>query len=66
MEKGVKVYSRDGKHEGATTGGVRPCGMEGCKGQRVGVRWDDGKLTYPCTGGMGFTLDGSMRVLTIE
>lgn len=48
-----KILSRDGKHIGTTTGGnSRKCPMESCRGERVGVRWDDGKLTYPCTAGM--------------
>ena len=48
-----KILSRDGKHIGTTTGGKsRQCRLESCKGERVGVRWDDDKLTYPCTAGM--------------
>jgi hypothetical protein len=54
MGKGLSVISRDGKHIGKTTGGERQCAMEGCRGIRIGVRWDDGQLTYPCTKGMDF------------
>jgi hypothetical protein len=49
---GVKVYSRDGKTCGTATGATRPCQMEGCKGQRVSVKWSDGKHSFPCSRGM--------------
>ena len=50
-----KILSRDGKHVGTATGGnARQCRMEGCKGERIGVRWDDGKLTFPCTAAFQF------------
>lgn len=48
-----KILSRDGKHIGTATGGKgRRCSLESCKGECIGVRWDDGKLTYPCTAGL--------------
>jgi hypothetical protein len=53
--KGVVVLSKDGKRKGKLTGGSRHCGMEGCTGKALAVRWDDGKLTYPCTKGMEYT-----------
>ena len=56
--KGVPVISRDKKYAGKTTGGTRVCGLEGCRGTRVGVRWSDGKLTYPCTADMEITPNG--------
>lgn len=34
---------------GRLTGGEYPCRMESCRGSRVGVRWPDGKITYPCS-----------------
>ena len=46
------VKSRDGKLTGRTTGGERTCQMEGCRGRRLGVRWKNGKITFPCTRGM--------------
>ena len=49
---GELVKSSDDKSTGHTTGGTRECQMEGCRGQRLGVRWEDGKLTFPCTHGM--------------
>lgn len=54
FEKNTLVYSRDAKHLGRTTGSRRPCNLEGCTGLRLGVRWDNGKITYPCTKGMIF------------
>lgn len=26
--------------------------MEGCNGRRLGVKWPDGRVTYPCTKGL--------------
>ena len=52
MEAGDKVISRDKTEVGITTGGTRTCGLEGCLGRHLAVRWPDGKLTYPCTKGM--------------
>jgi len=51
-DKDVKVVSRDGKETGHTTGSTRRCQMDGCLGRRLGVRWPDGKVTFPCTKGM--------------
>jgi len=50
--KKTKVMSRDGKLEGVLTGNERSCPMVGCRGTRLGVRWSDGSVTYPCTRGM--------------
>ena len=53
IEKGVTVYSRDAKKKkGKTTGGGYRCQMSGCMGMRLGVKWEDGKMTFPCTKGM--------------
>ncbi len=49
--KGMPVRAASGE-EGHTTGTFRACQLEGCTGTRVGVRWPDGKLTWPCTKGM--------------
>lgn len=46
------VLSRDGTEKGYCTGGSRRCRMEGCGGKQIGVRWEDGKLTWPCSKGM--------------
>lgn len=54
LKEGVLVYSRDAKHRGKLTGSHRICGLEGCRGLQLTVRWEDGKITYPCTKGMIF------------
>lgn len=63
MGKGVVVHSSDMSISGKTTGGERRCGMEGCGGRLVGVRWVDGKLTFPCVRGMKQLSDGSYQIL---
>jgi len=52
VKRGQTVISRCGQMQCKTTGGTRPCRLEGCLGVRVGVRWPDGTLTWPCTKGM--------------
>lgn len=52
LSPGFEVVSRDGKIKGQLTGGSRTCQLEGCLGRRLGVRWSDGTLTWPCTKGM--------------
>jgi hypothetical protein len=49
---GTLVYSRDAKYRGRLTGTRRLCSLESCRGSRLGVRWENGKLTFPCTDGM--------------
>jgi hypothetical protein len=61
-----KVISRDGKSIGKVTGGERHCQMDGCTGMRIGVRWNDGKLTFPCTKGMSIVKQGGKEVWKIE
>ena len=56
------VYSKDGKKKGRLTGGERLCGLEGCKGVRLRVRWADGKITWPCTAGMSETENGQWQI----
>jgi hypothetical protein len=50
--KGTVITSRDGKQRGKCTGTVRRCPLEGCGGIRIGVRWPDGKITWPCSVGI--------------
>ena len=52
MKDTDRIESRDRKHKGHFTGGGRPCTMESCGGVKLAVRWEDGKLTYPCSEGM--------------
>jgi hypothetical protein len=63
MIKGGRVYDRSGRTAGKFTGGTRPCTMESCKGERVGVRWKDGKLTWPCSAGMKFRKDFFLQII---
>lgn len=51
-DKGVRVWARGKKSKGHTTGVTRVCSMEGCLGRKIGVLWEDGKRTYPCSKGM--------------
>lgn len=52
MSKPILVFSRDGRLRGHTTGHTKPCTLEGCRGERVRVKWPDGKITWPCSKGM--------------
>ena len=54
LKIGDTVVSFNGIYTGKTTGGSRPCQLEGCRGKCLGVRWNDGKLTFPCTAGMTY------------
>lgn len=50
---GTTVYSRDGKVKGVVVNPTdRSCGVEGCQGTVLSVRWPDKKITYCCTAGM--------------
>lgn len=53
MLPGIKVYARkETLPRGVTTGITKVCMLEGCSGARIGVRWPDGKITWPCSKGM--------------
>lgn len=56
------VWNRDGTQRGVRTGATRVCSMEGCTGERIVVRWPDGKITYPCSKGMFERRDGAMQI----
>jgi len=43
---------------GELTGAERLCGLEGCGGVRLVVRWPGGKITWPCVKGMKLTPKG--------
>ena len=52
------------RQRGIPTGSGRICNLEGCSGMRIGVRWPDGKLTFPCTDGMRSTkTDGVWEIV---
>lgn len=54
--------TRHGRLRGRLTGGSRVCPLEGCPGARLGVRWPDGRLTWPCTKGMILCADGHWEI----
>lgn len=65
--KPILVYPRGGmvngkKVVGKVTGGVRRCTLEGCCGLKIGTRWPDGKMTWPCTEGMHLREDGQWQI----
>lgn len=60
MNRGTHVYSREGTEFGVTTGSVFPCKQEGCRSQRVSVRWPDNKVTYPCRKGLTVRLNNHL------
>lgn len=60
--KPIKVYSRDRLQVGTCTGSAYRCRLESCKGDRIGVRWADGRITFPCTEGMIHYKNGDMRI----
>lgn len=63
MELPKKVYSRGRKVTGKPTGSIRACTLEGCRGSRIGVRWTDGKITYPCTKGLKWSPKGQVATI---
>lgn len=48
---GKKCYSRDAKKSGTITS-LKRCSLEGCTGVRLGVKWSDGRRTWPCSKGV--------------
>lgn len=58
-----RVFARNGREVGYTTGGERQCPLEGCRGERIGVRWKDGSLTWPCTAGMKVRKDKHLQII---
>ena len=54
---------RGGRGEpGRLTGGTRRCTLEGCRGERLGVRWPDGRITWPCSEGLFIREDGQYQI----
>lgn len=50
---GTKIFAPKGcRMVGRSTGTFRTCPLEGCRGLRVGVRWSNSRLTWPCIEGM--------------
>lgn len=62
MTKGTKIRSREREQTGEATGTMRRCQLEGCGGNRHGVRWPNGKITWPCGKGLLFDDDRVLRI----
>lgn len=56
------VKNRDGSQEGRVISAGHRCTLAGCTGQRVHVRWPDGKLTKPCSKGLHFESETVARI----
>lgn len=57
-----RVYSVSGTEFGVRTGGSRICGMEGCGGRAVAVRWQTGNMSYPCGRALEARPDGAVQI----
>lgn len=57
------IWNREGTERSQRTGGTRQCGMEGCRGLRIGTRWPDGKITFPCSKGLTQRADGDWQIV---
>jgi hypothetical protein len=48
-EKEIIIISADGTEQGKVINWTSiKCRMEGCRSYCASVRWEDGKITYPC------------------
>jgi hypothetical protein len=65
-QPGTRVWGRAGTDYenvcGLTTGGTRPCTLEGCPGSRIRVVWPDGTVTWPCGKGIVQDESGKLRI----
>ena len=60
----TRCFRRGGRGKaGRLTGGTRVCRLEGCGGLRIGVRWPDGTITWPCVRGMRLRKDGQYQIV---
>ena len=59
---GKTILSRDLAAKGKVISASRRCQMDGCCGTRLGVRWENGKLTYPCSRGIETAPTGEMKI----
>jgi hypothetical protein len=62
LKQGTKVYNASGTKSGEATGVNKRCSMDGCTGVRVGVRWNDKKLSWPCSKGLVERPDGASQI----
>jgi len=51
-ERGVVLSVSENRH----------CGVEGCRGRTLIVKWPDGKRSFPCTRGLDITPKGDYRI----
>lgn len=57
------VWDREGKKRGDVINFEdHPCRLEGCRGNRIPVRWPNGQITRPCTEGMEQRPDGDWQI----
>ena len=49
---GAIIFTRDKKEKGEVVSHTERICHEGCGGTRLGVRWSDKSLTYPCSSGI--------------
>jgi len=68
MQVGTKqyavIYDRAGAERAVRTGGVRACQTRGCIGQRIFVRWPDGRISEPCTSRLARRRDGNWQIVS--
>lgn len=57
------VLSRDSTQTGIPTGKTRSCQLDGCRGVRIGVRWPDDSITWPCQNGIEFIDKQTDRIM---
>ena len=48
IKRGGTVLCRGGDMKGVFTGGSRPCPPNVCGSKALGIRWEDGSLTFVC------------------
>lgn len=59
----AKVWNREHTECGIPTQTVQNCRMESCRSERIGVRWPDGKITWPCMRGMDTSSPTDWQIL---
>ena len=59
--EGSPFQNRDGTMQGKVVG-YRRCTLSGCRSTQMGVRWPDGRLTWPCAKGCVVTEDGTWKI----
>lgn len=59
----TKIWDREQKELGIILNSSYVCRARECDGVRLRVRWQDGKITYPCTRAMS-TNDKGEKIIT--